>query len=86
MNKKTSGDIFIELQPGWVVTYENQAQKEPVRENNIIAPLFIFGEYIKKEQVHRQVKVTEIAPTISYLLRIRTPNGCKDLPLPEVVR
>ena len=85
MNKKTSGDIFIELQPGWVVSYENQTQKESIRETNILAPLFIFGEHIKKEQIHRPVKVTEIAPTLSCLLRIRTPNGCKDLPLPEVV-
>ena len=86
MNKKLSGDIFIELQPGWVVINESQTQKDPVRENNILAPLFIFGENIKKEQVRRTVKATEIAPTLSYLLRIRTPNGCKDLPLPEVFR
>ena len=86
MNKKLSGDIFIELQPGWVVSYENPTQKEPVRENNIIAPLFFFGEQIKKEQVHRRVKATEIAPTLAYLLRISTPNACQDLPLPEAVR
>ena len=86
MNKKLSGDIFIELQPGWMVNNENQTQKEALREINIMAPLFIFGEHIKKEQVRRRVKVTEIAPALSYLLRVRTPNGCKDQPLPEVVR
>jgi len=86
MNKKLSGDIFIELQPGWVVMNEYQNRKEFVRENNIVAPLFIFGEHIRKEQVRYRVKVTEIAPTLSYLLRIRTPNACKDLPLPETVR
>ena len=86
MNKKLSGDIFIELQPGWMIINENQMQKEPVRENNIMVPLFIFGEQIKKESVFRRVKATEIAPTLSHLLRIRTPNACKDLPLPEVIR
>ncbi|GHV58635.1 alkaline phosphatase [Bacteroidia bacterium] len=86
LNKKISGDIFIDLQPGWVVMNDNKMLQEPVRETAIIAPLYISGEYIKKEQVHRQVKATEIAPTISYVLRIRPPNACKDLPLPEIIR
>ncbi|MDR0542880.1 MAG: alkaline phosphatase family protein [Dysgonamonadaceae bacterium] len=85
MSKKISGDIFIELQPGWVVADENKTQQEPVRETAIIAPLYIFGEYIKKEQVRRKVKATEIAPTVSYVLRIRPPNACKDLPLTEII-
>ncbi|MDR2683332.1 MAG: alkaline phosphatase family protein [Dysgonamonadaceae bacterium] len=86
MHKQVSGDIFIELQPGWAILNENTTKKEPVRDNAIIAPLFISGEYIRKEHIYRTVKASAIAPTLSYLLRIRTPNACRDLPLPEVVR
>ncbi|MDR1527705.1 MAG: alkaline phosphatase family protein [Dysgonamonadaceae bacterium] len=86
MNKKISGDIFIELQPGWVIINEHTTKKEPLRNPAIIAPLYIFGEYIQKKHVHRTVKATEIAPTLSYLLRIRQPNACSDLPLPEIIR
>ncbi|MDR2805917.1 MAG: alkaline phosphatase family protein [Dysgonamonadaceae bacterium] len=86
MNKAISGDILIELQPGWIVINEHTTKKEPVRNNAILAPLFIFGEYIPKEHIRRKVKATEIAPTVSHILRIRPPNACKDLPLPEIIQ
>ena len=87
MHKQLSGDIFIELQPGWVVANETHpSQPEPVRENEILSPLFILGESVPKAQVNRRIKMTEIAPTLAYLLRIRTPNACRDLALPEVLR
>jgi hypothetical protein len=86
MNKKYSGDLFIELQPGWVVANdEANPSNKPQYERNtaILCPLFFLGEYIKKEQVHRKVKATEIASTLSFILRIRPPNAAKDLPLQE---
>ncbi|MDR0865912.1 MAG: alkaline phosphatase family protein [Candidatus Symbiothrix sp.] len=87
MHKKSSGDLFIELQPGWVVINEgNPLKKEYVRNNAILSPLFIFGGQIKSEQVYRKIKATEIAPTLSYILRIRAPNACKDLPLQEIIK
>jgi hypothetical protein len=87
MHKKWSGDIFIELQPGWVVINEsNPLKKEYIRNHAILSPLFIFGGQVKNEQVYRKIKATEIAPTISYILRIRAPNACKDLPLQEFIR
>jgi hypothetical protein len=85
MNKKYSGDLFIELQPGWVVVNENSITNNPQYERNTatLSPLFFWGEYVKKEQIYRKIKATEIAPTLSFILRIRPPNGAKDSPLPE---
>jgi hypothetical protein len=86
MNKKLSGDIFIELQPGWVAVDETRPQRnEYIRDTAILSPLFIFGDYVKKEQVYRKIKATEIVPTMSYILRIRPPNGCVELPLQEII-
>jgi hypothetical protein len=87
MNTKLSGDIFIELQPGWTTINEtNLLLKEYDRKQAIMSPLFIFGSYVKKENIYRTIKATEIAPTLSYILRIRPPNACKDLPLQELIR
>lgn len=88
MNRKYSGDLFIELQPGWVVVNENNTTDKPQYERNtaILSPLFFLGEYIKKEHVYRKVKATEIAPTLSFILRIRPPNGAKDMPLQEFLK
>lgn len=84
MNKKLSGDLFIELQPGWVTADEDHPETQRFQRNcAILCPAFFMGNLVKKEQVHRPVKATEIAPTLSYVLRIRPPNGCKDKPLQE---
>jgi len=87
MNKKLSGDIYIELQPGWVVVNDNQNNKtDYTRVKAIQSPLIIFGGNIRKEQVYRTVRATEIAPTVAYILRIRSPNAAQDAPLQEVMR
>ena len=87
MNKKISGDIFIELQPGWQEVNENQRNKtEFTREKVILPPLFIFGGNIRREHVYRTVRATEIAPTVSFILRIPSPNAAHEPPLQEFMR
>jgi len=87
MNKKNSGDIFIELQPGWLVVHENQDNKtDYTRNKTILSPLIIFGGNIRKEHIHRTVHATEIAPTVAFVLRIRAPNAAHEPPLQEFVR
>ena len=86
MHKKISGDIFIELKPGWVVTEENQTVRPDYTKSNLnLSPLFIIGNGVKKAQIHRKIKATEIAPTLTHVLRIRPPNGSKDKPIQEIL-
>lgn len=84
--KDSSGDLFIELQPGYKVVNEQDAlSKEKVVKDNIIAcPVFFLGNNIKPSKIKRTIKATEIAPTISYIMRIRSPNATKDQVLPEL--
>jgi hypothetical protein len=87
MNKKISGDLFIELQPGWVVSDENRTSGQNYARNSaIVSPLFFYGNNIRKEAVNRIIKATEIAPTIAFILRIRPPNAAKEAPLQEFMR
>jgi len=87
MNKKLSGDIFIELQPGWTVVNDNQSNKtDYTREKAILSPLILFGGNVRKEHVYRPIRATEIAPTVAFILRIRSPNGAQDAPLQEFIK
>jgi hypothetical protein len=86
MNKKLSGDLFIALQPGWQIFNEKNSSKNNYYRNTVfLTPLFILYEKIKKDNIYRKIKVTEIAPTLSHILRIRPPNACKDFPLQEII-
>ncbi|MDR2384524.1 MAG: alkaline phosphatase family protein [Tannerella sp.] len=81
------GDLIIELQPGWGVQDEITGVTMNVKNNNAVqTPLVFFGYGLKPVKIERSVYATEIAPTITNILRIRSPNACSDLPLPEVIR
>lgn len=78
------GDLIIELQPGWVINNDIPKEKpKVVRNNAVITPLIFFGSGIKPEHIYREVKATEVAPTVTHVLRIRPPNASRDLPLSE---
>ena len=83
-HRKLSGDLIIELQSGWQESNDDSKTEQPrITKSAILAPLFFFGNNIKPIQVHRQVKATEVAPTVAYFLRIRAPSACSATMLPE---
>ncbi|MDO5522412.1 MAG: alkaline phosphatase family protein [Bacteroidia bacterium] len=73
-----SGDLYLELQPGWRVVFENDPNHNVrVRDNAVHAPVIFFGNNIKPQRINRVVNATEIAPSVSHRLRIRAPNAAK---------
>lgn len=84
--KETSGDLLIELQPGYKIVNEQDKRHkvQVVRSNAVVCPVIFFGNSIKPERIRRTIKATEIAPTVSHVLRIRPPNAAKDNILPEL--
>jgi hypothetical protein len=85
--RETAGDLFVELQPGYKVINEQDAsfKEKQVRNNAVVCPVIFFGNNIKPAKVKRTIKATEIAPTVSYIMRIRSPNAAKEQPLPELL-
>jgi len=85
--KETAGDLFIELEPGYrIVNDQDPSFKEKqVRNNAVVCPVIFFGNGIKPERVRRTIKATEIAPSISYIMRIRSPNAAKEEALSELL-
>ncbi len=81
-----TGDIIIELKPGWLlVDDQNAAKSKYIRNNAVISPLIFFGHKIEPKRIHRTVKATQIAPSVTHVLRIRPPNAAKELPLEEFI-
>lgn len=85
--KESSGDLFVELQPGYYIVNEQDksVEKKQVRNNAVVCPVIFFGNNIKPAKVKRTIKATEIAPTVTYVMRIRSPNAAKEDPLPELL-
>lgn len=85
--KETSGDLFVEIQPGYTIVNEQDAnlKEKQVRSNAIICPVIFFGDGVKPARIKRTIKATEIAPTVSYIMRIRSPNAAREEALSELL-
>lgn len=80
-NPKISGDIMIQVAPGWHLINENTHEDRISRESYMGFPLFFLGKDIKSEIINTPVTVDRVAPTVARHLRIRAPNGCSQSPL-----
>ena len=83
---KECGDVILQLQPGWIIVDEQDgAQSYPIVKHTAAAPLIFFGYRLEPANITRPVKAVSVAPSISYMLRIRPPNACLDFPLEEIM-
>ena len=75
-HRKRSGDLLIEVLPGWTVMQENNEQNYVVRTAEAPAPFILLGNGIQAETIYTPVSADRIAPTVCNALRIRAPNAC----------
>jgi predicted AlkP superfamily pyrophosphatase or phosphodiesterase len=84
-HRDITGDLFIELQPGWrIITTKNPTNHERVRDNSMTSPAIFFGNNLKPQKVNRVIDATEIAPSITHRLRIRAPSASSSKVLQEL--
>ena len=80
-NPKCSGDILIQVSPGWLLKNEDTHEQTLSRESYLSFPLFFLGAGIVPEKVRIPVSIDHVAPTVAQALRIRAPNACPQAPL-----
>lgn len=84
-NQERSGDVFINLRPGWIEesSIYNVDHNTPYPYDTHI-PLMWYGWKIPRKTVFDKVYITDIAPTISYILNISEPNGATGSVLTQI--
>ena len=80
-NPTRSGDILIEVSPGWKLYNEDNQDTQLSRASFIQFPIIFFGAGTKAGRIGDRVTVDRIAPTIARTIRIRAPNACSSEPL-----
>jgi len=85
-NQKRSGDIFLNLEPGWIeqTTTESTAHNSPYNYDTHI-PLIWYGWKVEHLSLSKPVSLSDIAPTLSAVLKISEPNGCTGKAISEVM-
>lgn len=85
-NDEYSGDIRLEIAPGWAVVDERWGEKIWTSRAHIPTPVIFFGGGIKANYDTTPISVDVIAPTISSLLKITSPNACAAQPLGQLTK
>ncbi len=76
-----SGDIIIEVAPGWHIQNEETGEDHISLASSIPFPIIFYGNGVEAERVLSPVTTDRIAPTLSRAIRIRAPNACTTEPL-----
>lgn len=84
-NFKRSGDIVISLEPGWfaATSLQGTTHGAPYTYDTHVPAIF-FGFGVKKGSSAHYHPITDIAPTLSVLMKIKFPNGCTGQPVAEL--
>ena len=77
------GDVTIEVSAGWTIVEMQNAQSKvtQVRMNAVTVPAFILAPQVKAQRITNAIDAAFLAPTVSRLLRIRSPNAARYMPL-----
>lgn len=80
---RKSGDLIVCYLPGWNVTddYSYPPQTKTITTAATISPTIIMGGGVVPRTISTTVDATSIAPTVTQILRIRSPNGATGHPL-----
>lgn len=75
-----TGDIIVAVNPGWEIVDDTNTQASTsrhttVRDNFTASPAFIMAPSLAPQRITTPVDARAIAPTVSRLMRIRSPNA-----------
>ena len=76
-----SGDILIEVSPGWHLQHEETGTDRLSQSSALLFPIIFYGYGLEAERVKTAVTTDRIAPTLAKAIRIRAPNACSAEPL-----
>lgn len=84
-NQRRSGDVIINLEPGWVERSKNITSANSPYNYDTHVPLMWYGWKMKRKQVLTPVDMSDVAPTISTLMGIGWPSGATGKPIREII-
>lgn len=83
---KRSGDIAFQLEPGWISSSWAQGTTHGSGYTyDTHVPVLFYGKGIKKGSSSQYHPITDIAPSLSVLLKIKFPSGCTGQPISEMI-
>ena len=83
---KRGGDIQLILQPGYIDGGATGTTHGSWNPYDAHVPMLFYGWKVKPGKLSRETHMTDIAPTISALLKIQNPSGNVGEAVEEVLK
>ena len=83
-NKSCSGDLWVEVLPGWTILRDHSLDTKVVRNIYTSAPFILMGWSVRPEIIYSPIQIGHIAPTLAHFMRIRAPNASALPPLADI--
>jgi predicted AlkP superfamily pyrophosphatase or phosphodiesterase len=84
-NHKASGDVLLILEPAWLTGGLKGTTHGSGYSYDTHVPISFYGWGIKAGQSANPTTITDIAPTLAILLKIKFPNGTTGKPIQEIL-
>ncbi|GAA0880292.1 alkaline phosphatase family protein [Algoriphagus jejuensis] len=84
-NHIASGDLLLVFEPAWMVGGARGTTHGSPYNYDTNVPILFFGWGVKHGSSARRASITDIAPTVSALLKIKYPNAADGEPITEIV-
>lgn len=85
-HQKRSGDVILNLEPGWIEKNGSATASGSGYNYDTHVPLIWFGTNIPHIRIDDEVNITDIAPTISWMLKINKPNTSIGKPISKFLK
>ena len=80
-HQKRSGDVILNLEPGWIEKNGSVTASGSAYNYDTHVPLIWYGWKVPKLRIDEDIDMTDIAPTISWILKINYPNSAIGKPI-----
>ena len=85
-HSKRSGDVAFSLEPGWFASSSTTGTTHGSPHTyDTHVPMLFYGFGVKPGATVRYHAITDIAPTISVIMKTKFPNGCTGQPIEELL-
>ncbi|MDX5321085.1 MAG: alkaline phosphatase family protein, partial [Bacteroidota bacterium] len=81
-----SGDLFIQFLPGWLEHWSQGTTHGSGYAYDTHVPIVLYGQGIQSGKSYRRVSITDIAPSLSVILKVAYPSACSGNPLSECLK
>lgn len=81
-----SGDVAINLLPGWIIENDKMSDSGSPYIYDTHVPLMFFGGAVGTQNISRDVRIEDVAPTIAHLVGVAPPNASTGTPITEIYK